>query len=540
MGMERTTRWKLLFYGLSGAYCLYYAPYGLNETDGGFLTGLAWQWLGGKTLYLDIAYVRPPLPVWLRALELQWLPEPWAIIGERWIFYLKVALFAWAGAATMEQGERRWMLAVLGFVVSAHAYPPMAWHTVDGILFAALAAFFLLRGRTNAEFALAGLLLFGSLLCKQSFYPLLPVFGFVVLWEKTGRWRHSGWFFGAFLGAFGLFLQHLHTNGSLSGFLTMTAGASTMGQALKHGVLDFFRIKPILALPSVLLLFPVIRWFWKDENPRLARVCWMVWVAMLVLSFAVMVWWEQQHLAPFAQSRMMFWVAVAWLSLPFFPFKGVHFPVSREHVPALLLLLGISWCAAVSWGYNLPILFATPWIWAGMETHRHLWQQARPAPGLQKTFGVALLLGLLISFRVGHEFVYRDGRRSGMDQAMGHIFPQLQGIRSDRETAALYLDLRELAARYGPNFTVLPAFPQANFLTKTPPPLPLDWVVNRETNGDNTLVIKNLEHKKPIVFVQKSFLDKIGTDPELAITRRVFLEGEKIAETAHFWVIAPR
>ncbi|MBC7777904.1 MAG: hypothetical protein H7246_20895, partial [Phycisphaerae bacterium] len=146
-GKTSKVLWKLLFFSIVAGYCLYYAPFGVNETDGGFLTGLGWQVLNGKVLYLDIIYVRPPLPVWLRALELQILPEHFAVLGERWVFYGKVALYSWLGAAVaVGSSSRQWQLAVLGFVVSAHCYPPMAWHTVDGILFAVLAAFFVSSG----------------------------------------------------------------------------------------------------------------------------------------------------------------------------------------------------------------------------------------------------------------------------------------------------------------------------------------------------------------------------------------------------------
>ena len=61
IGEEPLFKW--LFFSLLAAYCLCYAPYGVNETDGGFVTGLAWQTLQGKTLYGDVVYVRPPLPV---------------------------------------------------------------------------------------------------------------------------------------------------------------------------------------------------------------------------------------------------------------------------------------------------------------------------------------------------------------------------------------------------------------------------------------------------------------------------------------------
>ena len=581
---ERSLIWKLLFFTIVVGYCLYYAPFGVNETDGGFLTGLAWQVLNGKVLYHDIVYVRPPLPVWLRALELQILPEQLAVLGERWFFYGKVALYSWLGAAVLIQGERRWLMAVFGFVVSAHCYPPMAWHTVDGILFAVLAVFFAsgstafrqsgnapfmaqhdsIRG-VNAPFSdrlkavlpiasasnwmAAGICLFCALLCKQSFYPLLPLFALFLFLEKEKRWRKMAWLFGGFILATALFFIYLSQKNILSAFFQMTSGAASGGQALQHGMLDYFRITPELALPSILLLIPVAWWFWKGKNPRLALMAWSLWLLALVASYAAITWLRQAHTVPFAQSRAMFWVAGFWLFVPVLRLNTLrvstpitnhystnHYSTNHYSTNHLLLLLGISWCASVSWGYNLPILFATPWVWAGMEVTRILTQAVKPIRFL-KPYRVGMLMVLLLSFRVGHEFVYRDGRRSEMQVPMGTIFPALSGIYSDPETAELYRDLKQLAERYGPNFKTLPAFPQANFLTKTTPPLPLDWVVNRETNGDNTLIFKNLTVKQPVVFIQKSFGEKIESDPEMEVTRRIFQSGKVVEETKFFWVI---
>ncbi|MFN0034898.1 MAG: hypothetical protein ACKVUS_07525, partial [Saprospiraceae bacterium] len=315
------TQYQFLFFALVGGYCLCYAPFGLNETDGGFLSGLAWQVLNGKVLYQDIVYVRPPLPVWLRALELQCLPEHFAVLGERWIFYTKVALYSWLGAAVLAPrsvgGERRWQLAVLGFVVSAHSYPPMAWHTVDGILFAVVAAYFAVNrsslpwrgaGGEVAWAGIAGGFFFGALLCKQSFYPLLPLFAVFLFFGKENRWRKMAWFFGAFALCSALFFHYLNQKNILSNFLQMTGGAASGGQAFQHGVLDYFRITPALALPSLVLLAPVVWWFWKGKNAKLALGAWLLWLFALVASYAAITWWHQEHTAPIAQSRMMFWV----------------------------------------------------------------------------------------------------------------------------------------------------------------------------------------------------------------------------------------
>ncbi|MFN0015905.1 MAG: hypothetical protein ACKVU2_15285, partial [Saprospiraceae bacterium] len=161
-----------LFFALVVAYCLCYAPFGINETDGGFLTGLAWQVLSGKALYADVVYVRPPLPVWLRVLELHLLPEPFAVLGERWIFFFKVALYSWFGAAVLAQGKSRWALAAFAFVLSVHCYPPAAWHTVDGLLFGAAAIWCQSNVPGVRGGFLSGIFWAAMLLCKQSFYPM--------------------------------------------------------------------------------------------------------------------------------------------------------------------------------------------------------------------------------------------------------------------------------------------------------------------------------------------------------------------------------
>ncbi|MCY7329852.1 MAG: hypothetical protein LH618_14965, partial [Saprospiraceae bacterium] len=346
----RPVFWPIVFFALVLGYALYYAPYGINETDGGFLTGLAWQVVQGKTLYQDIVYVRPPLPVWLRAVELQILPPSWPILGERWIFYVKVAVYSWLAAAVLAAGHDRWRLAVFGFVVSAHCYPATAWHTVDGILCAVLSAYALFKMPGRGGAILAGVALFAALLCKQSFYPL-AVFGLAAAWFSPQGRRATVGLLTGFLGCTALFFSYLYQNNLVAGFLRLTNGAANSGQALQHGVLDFLRISPLLAILTAGLLLAA-GWFWQRGKTNIAYATWGIWLAALIGSYAFAIWQRQDFTVPFAQSRLLFWLAFGFICL-----KIVHRSSFIVHVPALFLL-GISWCAAVSWGYNLPILFA--------------------------------------------------------------------------------------------------------------------------------------------------------------------------------------
>jgi len=518
--------WPLFFGVFVVAYCLLYAPFGINETDGGFLTGLAWQVLNGKTLYADVVYVRPPLPVWLRAMELYLLPEHLAVLGERWIFYLKVAAYSWLGAAVLTAGTSRWYLAAFAFVLSVHCYPPAAWHTVDGLLFGALAIWCRseVPGRQGGFFS--GLLLVAMLLCKQSFYPM------AVLWLfPAGRFALAR-VAGVALGAGG-FLTFLFSQNLLDPFMAMTTSATSSGQALEHGVLDYFRIQPVLASLTAVLLTPAGWFWWKKKHLRAAFWLWVLWLAALTGSYAWTIAERQEFTAPFAQTRLLFWVAAGF---GFWQWR--HNSILETRNSNLLFFLALCWCASVSWGYNLPVLFAVPWAFATLEISRALFAAAYPG---RRTgwWSAAVLIALLALFRWGYEWVYRDGPRAAMTEHLGAIFPKLSGIYSTSETAALYRDLADLAGRYGPNIKTLPAFPQANFLTGTRPPLPLDWVVEREMGAGKALVEAELARAHIVFLVEKVFAAQLRNDPEMVWANHIFTTGSVVEETPFFLVIRP-
>ena len=531
---DETRLWKGLFFSLVLGYCLAYAPYGANETDGGFLSGLAWQLSNGKALYRDVLYVRPPLPVWLRTAEMAVFPENWSVLTERWLFFVKVALYSWLAAAALVAGRQQWPAAVFGFVLSTHCFTPMAWHTVDGILFGSLGfwAFFRIGGRGGH--LLAGAAVAAAMMCKQSFYPLPLVFaGLMILQRKGNDWV---WGAGGFIAAMALIFSYLYQTNALEGFFQMTGGAASGGQALQHGVLDYFRINPWVAAATAALL-PLPLWcLWREPSTRLHNrlglIAWTLWLALLAQLYLRAVWLRQDFTAPFAQARVLF-----DLSLAYGVWRVWTGQWGRGEALPFFAFLSLSWCAGVSWGYNLPILMATPMVFVAMDISGRLWSANYP----ERSAGwrVALALAALLAvFRYGYEFVYRDGRRSEMTVEMGTIFPAMNGIRSDTATAALYRDLRDLAGRYGPMVKTLPSFSQANFLTRTYPPLPLDWVVGRESTGGNALIIEQLDRNKPVFFIEKSY-DKarIATDPELAFTQKVLSEGKLLDETPHFWVV---
>ncbi|MBK8557527.1 MAG: hypothetical protein IPL65_18030 [Lewinellaceae bacterium] len=201
---------------------------------------------------------------------------------------------------------------------------------------------------------------------------------------------------------------------------------------------------------------------------------------------------------------------------------------------AWLSLMAVAWSAAVSWGYNLPILFAAPVLYVLWLVSERVWATAFSWPYRWKPIWL-VLAAVLVLFRYANQYVYRDGVRASLYVPMGGIFPRLSGIYSSQETAALYRDLRELAARY-PDFKTLPAFPQANYLTHTASPLPLDWIVGREMNGETAVFLDAARTLKPVFFIEKSWETRILSDPELAADKEIMENTYLLEETPHFWV----
>lgn len=509
------------------SYIKLYAPFGINDTDGGFITAYAWRLLHGELLYEDIIYVRPPMSILIRYVELLLLPEQWEVFGERALFYLKIAGYSWLGAAILFKGNRRWLLATLAFIVSVHSYPAAAWHTVDGILLSVAALYALFRGQNSLLVALLVLL---AMLCKQSFYPLLPLFLLLsfLLQGVKGLGKNAAAFL-LWAAGFALILQQL---GILHAYLSWTSGSTSITQAIDHGIYDYFRIDGWV-LPLLLLLIPLC---WKN---RYRKYAWYLFIAGLIASFAWSVYSRQAFSIPITQSRLLFDLALVYLIIQFFRQSLWRLSLaawgSRGRLfLAQLALMAVSWMAAISWGYSFPILFALPYIGVLYALTRTLefGTSSMGRSGLR----LALIFALIFVFRYSHEFVYRDGRRSEMTYAMQTIFPKLQWIYSDQGTFEKYTELKQLHAKYGDQFKTLPSFPHSNYLTNTQSPFPIDWVVNEETNHRNEDLYRILETTEAYFFVEKEYDERLKRYDKYEISRYVLEHFTILEETRYFYV----
>jgi hypothetical protein len=82
----------LIFSFLPLIYCIFFAKYGFEDTDTGFIIGMSYRILNGELPYVDFAYVRPPISLYLNSFFLYILSDNSQILFLRYIYYFYYAL----------------------------------------------------------------------------------------------------------------------------------------------------------------------------------------------------------------------------------------------------------------------------------------------------------------------------------------------------------------------------------------------------------------------------------------------------------------
>jgi hypothetical protein len=264
---------KYLFFIIVILYCVLYAPYGLNDCDDGFILSQSWRMYNGEIPYKDFMTIRPFFTPFIHSVFLHIVPDNYQVIFERYLFYVLMALSSLFCSLSIYKGYKvvnPYLLASLGFVISVGSFPPMAWHTVDGIFFASIAFYFLTLGYT--DLFLPFLLL--SALCKQSFYPLILVGIYFVYFVFSLDKENIYWLIGELLILVISFFTLLFYSGLLPNFIEQT----TRSSGVIPVILSYF--KP--SLHRILFLFSLAVYLYKRE---------LLLLSLLSISFCAGISW---------------------------------------------------------------------------------------------------------------------------------------------------------------------------------------------------------------------------------------------------------
>lgn len=491
----------------------------LGDTDQGYLQGLAWRVFQGEEIYTGVDYVRPPLSPWFHSVWFELFGVGGGLLAGRMFMVIQIAIAGWCQLDLLRenhQGRASVWLFLTVFFLGLHNFPAMPWHTIDGIFWGSV-GLWLLRQESNVLFS--GWLLIGAaVLTKQSFY-LLPILVIVGTLLEPGRSSKK-----IILSLLVLCLLAIPTVWLRAGFwkemLSWTTGASSFEDLWKVGIMGY-----LLPLLPAALVVAVREWLRRSGKERLARWCYPAMVAGLAsIWLLMMILANKSTPPPFRMAHILWWVAV-WEA-------GKLVLARRAQGYPWLVLLGLGWCASLSWGYPTPILVAGPLLWILHSTDSDSPQQILPLLPLC----LITVIGFFYPYREQHDFPTNS-------DSLIAAYPSLEYIQPGSEITQELLELDSLRRIFPGSFTVLPNWPQIHVLTETNNPLRIDWAHNAEGrfDADPELYLPGLENCE-VVFVDKDNLDKAEQKGKYGsiLLNKVLETWEPMAEGGQFIVFQKR
>jgi len=359
-------------------------------------------------------------------------------------------------------------LIALSMMLSSHTFPPMAWHTVDGILLASL-GFFASR-QPSLRSRLPGYVLLGaSALCKQNFLALLPLG--VILNRDAGR-----------------VLAWLATLLPAVAYVTIMsalgAGPDMRQQLLALTGLKQSGITPYIGAPwwaGGAALGGLAAWFHRAGNgAKMARG--KVAAAWPMLGL-VLVWLMVAALGRQVNAdRYLFLDRYSFVLLGcvcgFTVVSGIGKKV-ESMIPVAAFAVGLAWCSGISKGYQTPAHasgpLATVLVMASLSCLAPArGDLARRAWSLGACAAALVILPCWWSAR--HDRIYNELAASALTARLDGVLPGGVGIRTNPNTFEVLADLNQAIGRVGARqYAVVEDVAGWWACSKQRNPLPADW-----------------------------------------------------------------
>ena len=527
--VNSTGRLRVISIILPIIYFLAFGFWGFSDTDQGFIQALSWRIINGQVPYLDFIYVRPPVSPYLHTIPFYILPDQWVILGERFLFYLFISLSVFWTTRSLEVhfdfqkiGLSRELFAILAFIFSVHNFPPMAWHTVDGIFFASWGVNRITRGKTPFQYGLGLIFLFLAAMSKQAFYPLV-IAGPGLLWILQGRKNALKGFLISIIPLLIILTAILFISPQwFSLMIKQTTSSSRLSDLLEVGILRYLKPFFIITLPLVFAWRFNRLYDWKYLP---VSIFGLSFLGLLVLHI-VKVFQTNSYIGPSYGFSQGFFLLAAGIAIK-------DFWLNNKASSLLLFLLLVSWCTGISWGYANNMLFFSPILFGFIYILYHELGFIVP-----RYFLGGICIILIWIFGTLYQYPYRDAPRSNITDSPGNYFSEFNYLYTGDEFNSKSKELFELRKTYTESFTVLPAYPLANFITHSPNPLSIDWAHNAEALYPiyKTQLEEELNQKTNYVFVQLDRLDEANDSTAYgSLLTKYVIDHWEIIETGKYF-----
>jgi hypothetical protein len=379
---------------------------------------------------------------------------------------------------------------------NAHNFPPMAWHTVDGLFFSVLAlslATLTQDGSTSTiirKSFLAFVFAFLAALSKQPFYIAPLLVGFVLIYPLSVRRIVMTAVAGlsSAIAVYACLAWFLNLDAMLVAITSQTNLRDLISAGVVNYARDWYNLRSIASvgpLALVLLIWVFGRLVRKEVSPRPLQLALALSVTIFLASMLQMFLVTDRWVSPSSMIDSLFTVTAMVSLLESFR--------TRQRIWVVLTALhGIAWAASISWGYTTVALFSAPSVIVVALVFVDL------GKGLKKKTAISAVgvCSAIAIFFAGHQFLYSlEGplKRSDAVVNIGTEFPVLAGIRVTVAQAEALRELRSLKSRLGENLVVMPNWPLYNTIFGGLNPLGMDWLLNTEVGPFDQAIRSRLD-----------------------------------------------
>lgn len=512
---------------------------GFNPTDDGFILAYARRILEGQVPHRDFISIRPAGSAFLHA-PVVWLGGESTYWLSRLTVWFEFGIISWSWTKIIEQllakkfpSMEMYVLSITSFVLTAHLFPPMAWHSIDALLFISLGVLLCLRpsdGMKTLGYVLVGF----SALFRQNFVLIIPATLFLLGdWRRLRHWLASGT-------ASALYVLYLFIEGALP---------DAVSQLTAQTDVFTYGVKPYMASPGLSLGMIIgisaamirsseaSRLFGQFVLPKSkllssALILTGIFVILGALAFGRFV-----HSPAFGLFGMTLGTVLILLT-------GQR---GRELRTGLLLLL-TAWVVSISIGYNTSALFAGPMAIYIIVLFIYRVEETEGASTRRRQLTLISLGAVAcVSFAVVRTYhPYREQPASELTYRMADVLDGFRHIRTNVHTYIFLRDLRNAVEQVETQrYAIVPDVPGYWATASAVNPLPLDWPQDTELNTDVLVekVTHVLEQQRGniSILVQKVRADLLaqgfvlfGESEEYAIPHYVRQHFMKVGETNFF------
>lgn len=523
--------WFFLFISILFVYSIFWARYGLDTHDGGFILGLSKRIIEGDLPYKDFIYVRPPLTIYIHALS--FLFNDYTFYFDRLLTIIEIATYSFVSAYLIfkftEKKDFIGFATVIIFIFSIHNFPMFGWHTVDAIFFSTIGV--LLYG--NRSFLTAGIFFFLAVLCKQNFIVIVLFFILLSYFKDKLLPYIKGLFLAVTLFYFYLYCFDLKEN-----FVEQVFSQGSINDILKSGflgyIIAFYNKKTMLVLlVSLLFSFRIT----KTYNLKLNDFLIVFHTTSLFLFSAT---FFTRAVTNSGENYSFFMVTFdeskALLVTAFF---AVFFNKQYRDQKIYSLFL-ISWCSSISWGYAVPALFMAPCI-----LPIFMLSTGKIKENLVLIF---LLVLAILSFFSALAYPYGESARYDTFVDVPEFMHKVRFLKTSPEKLRKWNQVREITEQYSKkNIVILPGFTQFDSILNRKPISILDWEINAEIpNKLQSKVYDSICKENVIALIEKETINIILNNPDYGkerfdsiLSKKVFSDWSKIDEKKYFIIYSP-